>query len=355
MARSAPLGGEAGQADGARAWGKTRYRAEMARGRVLRLGRYPTPIHELTTLSTPETRLFVKRDDVLSDLYGGNKVRKLEYIFGAAADAGKRRLLTLGAAGSHQLVAMAIFGAREGFEVEAVVVPQPATAHAESNLRVALAHGLVAHPARAWALAPIVFARRRSREHAAVPLGGSNATGSLGYVDAAHELAAQVRAGAMPEPDVLVVALGSGGTAAGLAVGLEEAGLRTRVVAVAISHPALALSLASRRLAMATARLRGDSRSLGFGAARRIEVDARWVGRGYGYPTAAGEIALAEGGSAGLVLDSTYTAKAFACALARVRSKRHGVVLYWHTLSTVPRTTPTSALPPRLLTLLRRS
>ena len=80
-----------------------------------------------------------------------------------------------------------------------------------------------------------------------VPLGGSNALGSLGFVDAANEIAGQVAAGVMPEPDVVVVAMGSGGTAAGLAVGFEAAGMRTRVVGVAISQPVPVLSAMARR------------------------------------------------------------------------------------------------------------
>jgi 1-aminocyclopropane-1-carboxylate deaminase/D-cysteine desulfhydrase-like pyridoxal-dependent ACC family enzyme len=304
--------------------------------KVVRLSSVPTPVEPLPALSTRTSSLFLKRDDRLNDLYGGNKVRKLEHLFGAARAEGKRRLLTVGAAGSHQVLATALLGAREGFEVEAVLVTQPDTAHARRNLRVALARGLRAHPAGAWALAPLVLARWWSRDAYFIPLGGSNATGSLGFVEAARELGAQVRGGAMPEPDVIVVALGSGGTAAGLAVGLEEEGLGTRVVGVAISHPSPALSLASRRLAITTASLAGHSIAFGVRAARRIEVTGRFVGRGYGYPTRAGQEALAEAARAGVMLDPTYTAKAFACALARVQSGRDRTILFWHTLSTAP-------------------
>ncbi len=296
----------------------------------IRIGAYPTPIQHFGAAG-----LWIKRDDRVSDLYGGNKVRKLEHLLGGARAAGKTRLLTLGAAGSHQVVATALYGKREGFTVEAVLVPQPSSEHARQNLRAALAQGLRATVASSWPAAPAVVASRLGRDAYFVPLGGSNALGSLGFVEAAKELAVQVAEGAMPEPDVVVVAMGSGGTAAGLAVGLELAGMRTRVVGVAISQPVAVLGAMARRVAAKTAELVGLSRGARGRAIARIEVDKRWLGRGYGHSTREGEAAAREAERAGVTLDVTYTAKAFACALDLARAKER-VVLYWHTLSSAP-------------------
>lgn len=287
---------------------------------MFRLGRYPTPV------ARAEGNLWIKRDDQVAPLYGGNKVRKLERLLADARSSGKTRLVTLGAAGSHQVVATAIYGAREGFEVEAVVVPQPASDHARANLRVAIAHGLRPIVAASWESAPALL----RRDAYLIPLGGSNALGSLGFVDAAKELAAQVAEGAMPEPDVIVVALGSGGTAAGLAVGLEAAGMKTRVIGVAISSPLRLVEELARRMVRKTAVLAGVDAAR---AGARLAIDRRWLGRGYGYSTRDGDRAMAEGSRLGLALDATYTAKAFACALEEARTGK--VVLYWHTLSSV--------------------
>jgi 1-aminocyclopropane-1-carboxylate deaminase/D-cysteine desulfhydrase-like pyridoxal-dependent ACC family enzyme len=311
----------------------------VLRGSRLALGKYPTAVTRFDavqrgTASTSRARLWIKRDDLSSDLYGGNKVRKLELLLGDARDAGRTRILTLGAAGSHQVVATAIYGAREGFEVEAVLVPQPASPHAELNLRVALAHGLSATACPAWALAPAFVAARSGRDAYFVPLGGSNVLGSLGFVDAAHELAAQVRAGELPEPDVAVVAMGSGGTAAGLAAGFEQAGLRTRVLGVAVSPPTALVKHLARRLAKNTAEAAGMPVAAALRAAARVDVEGRWMGRGYGHPTEEGTAATETAAAGGLALDGTYTAKAFACALALVRRGAMHDVLYWHTLST---------------------
>ena len=302
----------------------------VLRASRLPLGTYPTPV-ELGPMG-----ISIKRDDLTSDLYGGNKVRKLELLLAAAREAGKTRLLTVGAVGSHQVVACAVYGAREGFRVDAVLVPQPASPHAELNLRVALAHGLRATSCPAWSLAPPYVAARWGGDAYFVPLGGSNALGSLGFIDAAEELAAQVRAGQLPEPEVAVVALGSGGTAAGLAVGFEQAGLRTRVLGVAVAPPTAVVRHLARRLAQKTAALAGLSVAVGVRAAKRIDVEGQWMGRGYGHPTESGVAATEVARHVGLTLDPTYTAKAFAAALSRAREGKPGDVLYWHTLSTAP-------------------
>ena len=293
--------------------------------------RRPTPIERLD-----DAGLWVKRDDLIAEPYGGNKVRKLQRLLGAARAAGKSRVLTLGAAGSHQVVATALYGRREGFEVEAVLVPQPASEHARRNLRVALAQGLRPIVAPSWAVAPAIVAAHVRRDKCFVPLGGSSALSSLGFVDAAKEVAAQVAAGAMPEPDVVVVAMGSGGTAAGLAVGFEVAGMRTRVTGVAISQPVPVVSLMARRLAKRTGELAGLSRSRVASAVERIDVERRWLGRGYGHATPEGQAAIAEAARSGITLDATYTGKAFACALWIARQGAPRAVLYWHTLSTAP-------------------
>lgn len=307
----------------------------------MELGKKPTPVLRLPAL-------WVKRDDLLSSRYGGNKVRKLEHLLEEAVRRGKRRVVTMGAAGSHHVLATSIYGRDLGLEVEAVLVPQPRTEHARKNLRVAIAHGLRAFTAPAWSAAPFVLATRLRPWTYVVPLGGSNPIGSMGYVEAARELAAQVEAGELPEPDVVVVAVGSGGTAAGLAVGFEELGLKTRVHGVVVSPPVALVRALTRRLTRATARLAGLDAAAGERAVARIDLDASFLGGGYGVPTKESEAAMAAAAQHGLELDAIYTAKAYACAL----TERAPNVLFWHTLSSaeLPDAAP---LPARLERLFR--
>jgi D-cysteine desulfhydrase len=297
----------------------------------LALGHYPTPVERVDALSTAHAELWVKRDDLTHDVYGGNKVRKLEYLLAGAAARGAKRIVTVGAAGSHHVLATTYFGTRQGFDVEAIVVPQRRTDHVVEVLRAALALGVRPVPVRSWGAATLAALRRtawQGERTCFFALGGSSVLGSMGYVAAARELAAQVREGRMPEPDHCVVALGSGGTAAGLATGFAAEGLKTRVVGVCISRPTGVLRALSTVLARACATRTGH-KSL----RPRLTIDTRFLGAGYDSPTAAGEQATRDAAGAGLVLDPTYTAKAFASALWHVRAVRGRVVLYWHTFS----------------------
>jgi D-cysteine desulfhydrase len=326
----------------------------MARNPRIPLGAYPTPVALLGSLSQPGTELWVKRDDLTAALYGGNKVRKLEYLLGAARARGCTRIVTLGAVGSHHVLATATYGRLHGFTVEAALVAQPGTPHAANNGRAGLAQGLVAWPSPP-SLVPYHVARRcLGAGGCYVPVGGSNTLGALGYADAARELAAQVRAGALPLPELVVVTLGSGGTVAGLAAGFAAEGLPTRVLGVTVAEPPWFVQRMARRLARSCARELGASPD---DASARIETTTRWLGRGYGHATPEGEAATLRAREVGLALDPTYTAKTFAAALARVEEGREKVVLYWHTLSSAPlgpllEGAPES-LPSALETLLR--
>ncbi|HXX67156.1 MAG TPA: pyridoxal-phosphate dependent enzyme [Polyangiaceae bacterium] len=314
-------------------------------GRPLRLGSYPTPVQHLPTLSTRGCELWVKRDDQTHPDCGGSKVRKLERLL--ALRPGSRRLVTVGAAGSHHVLATAYFGRRLGLDVEGVLFPQPWTEHALEVLRAAIGAGLRAWPVRSVASVPLAVARRMARGCRFIPPGGSSVAGSMGYVDAARELAAQVRSGLMPEPDTCVVALGSGGTAAGLAAGFAAEGMKTQVVGVCVVRPVWLVRLVASRLAHACARrlgvrLTAVQSAEGRPTRSRLAVDDRFLGAGYGHESPEGRAALrvAEA-KAAIVLDPTYTAKAFACALSLVGASAGGAgegrcILYWHTLSSSP-------------------
>lgn len=292
----------------------------------------PTPVHRLGVHCAAGTSLWVKRDDLTAPEYGGNKVRKLEHILSDAARLGRARLVTIGAVGSHHVLATALFGRRAGFEVHAVLVPQPKSDHVVSDIRATLAAGALVHPSPSWAAVPWHVTRAMDRDAYFVPPGGSNVAGALGYVSAVRELAAQVRTGALPEPDVIFVALGSGGTAAGIAVGLEIEQLKSQLVAVCVADPPWATIAGMRLLARATALASGlvVSRAA---LSRRIRVESNFLGRGYGRSTAAGTEAIARAATEGLTLEDTYTGKTFAAALEFVTRTPDRTVLFWNTLS----------------------
>jgi len=171
----------------------------------------------------------------------------------------------------------------------------------------------------------------------------------VGYVDAGLELVAQVRAGEMPAPGAVFVAVGSGGTAAGLALGLRAGGLATVVVGVVVTDllpPTMARLL---RLAHAAGRRAGGVASttrLDAGALRLVDG---FIGRGYGHPTPEAERAVACAADAEhLPLETTYTGKCLAAlaAMARANDVPPGPLLFWNTVSSVEPLPPDGRLPP---------
>ena len=200
----------------------------------LLLGRVPSPVRFLESASTERAELWVKDDGQLHPLYGGNKIRKLEYLLADALRLKRKRVIAVGSASSHHVLATALFAREVGLQSASVLCPHPLSDHARHVLEAIAATGIEVLPARSMAHVPWALARLvRAGDYVLWP-GGSSVTGALGYVDAAAELGQQIREGVLPEPDLIVVPLGSGGTAAGLAVGGRQAGLSATVLGVSV-------------------------------------------------------------------------------------------------------------------------
>jgi D-cysteine desulfhydrase len=254
----------------------------------------PTPVFEVPSLG-----LWVKDDSVI----GGNKVRKLAHTIPDAQARGKRTVLTFGALGSNHCVATAEACRDAGLRCVCVLVDQPEDDHVRRNLarmRAAGARTVLAHGTRGAAVAAAaLIARHRPY---VLPVGGSSEVGIRGFVEAGEEVVAQIAAGELPEPRTVVIAIGSGGSA----VGLARSTLSARIVGVLVndrstpkSHP-------------------------------RVDVVDGFLGRGYGHPTPEGEAALRRAAAAGLALEPVYTAKAMAAAL---ELDLEPPVLFWNTFA----------------------
>ena len=293
--------------------------------RRLSLHHEPTPVRRFG-------ELWVKDESVLGE--GGNKVRKLEWLLPALLRRDTRTVVSAGGLGTNWGLALARHAAEQGIATELLLVEQPRTPEVERRLAqlraVATVH-LTRDPAHTAVALPGVLARAALRDRAApvwLPPGGSAPLGTLGYVDAALELAAQVEAGELPEPARVVTAVGSGGTAAGLALGLRLAGLRTRVLGVVVADQLRLDTRALSRRARAAARLlrrHGAYHPIPDVDPRGLDVSFAQLGPGYGHPTAASQRALRD---APVALDPVYSAKAFA-ALADLR--QDGRVLFLRT------------------------
>ncbi len=196
----------------------------------------PTPVQALERLSTHlGSEVWIKRDDKTSAKYGGNKPRKLEFLLGQALSRGHKTVVTGGGIGTNHGLATAVFGRTLGFHVVLGLFGQPVTAHVRKSLLLYHAYGAemfyVSNLLTAlWRF--YVSERFRRRDAYFIPGGGSSPVGVLGYVDAGLELAMQVERKEMPPPKVIYLPVGSGGTMAGLVLGLRLAGLKTRVVGI---------------------------------------------------------------------------------------------------------------------------
>ncbi|MBI2568316.1 MAG: pyridoxal-phosphate dependent enzyme [Candidatus Schekmanbacteria bacterium] len=315
----------------------------------------PTPIEAMSGVAHAwqVPGLFVKRDDLTSSLYGGNKVRKLEWILGRALAEGRGAVLTTGAWGSHHALSTALFARQIGLRATLVLIPQAPTAHVRDNYLADLGAGARILRCPQLAAIPIYQSMAMLRARRAgegwplvIPMGGSDATGVLGYVEAAFEIAAQIQAGAMPIPDYVYVAAGTCGSLAGLALGFQLASAEVpelaRVTACGVRVvPAVVTNLRTTRALVTGAvnllRRAGADLSPATTRAARLKMLGDQLGRGYGQPTPQAEGAQRDAQAHdGLTTELTYTAKAlagvraFATASAAARA---GVHLYVHTLN----------------------
>ncbi|MEV7281928.1 pyridoxal-phosphate dependent enzyme [Streptomyces sp. NPDC093111] len=292
----------------------------------LPLGAAPTPVRPLTGLGT-RTPIWVKDESGYGDGgWGGNKVRKLEWLLPDARRRGARTLLSVGGLGTNWGLAAALYAREQGLDVALALVDHPVDAHVRAQLARLRASGATLHfphtKNRLILSLPWLLTRhtRGLRLPYVLPAGGSSPLGTLGYVECALELAGQVADGLLPEPAWIVTPVGSGGTAAGLALGLRLAGLRTRVLAVVVNDT---LRLDGARLTALAGKAERLLRARGAAlppvrvGAEDLVTEYGWLGEGYAHPTDQGARALRRAAeAAALDLEPVYTAKAMAALLA---------------------------------------
>jgi D-cysteine desulfhydrase len=313
------------------------------------LAELPTPVECLEKAGDDLdlSSLWIKRDDQTGTLYGGNKVRKLEFLLGDAVAQGHDQVWTVGAIGSNHALATCLYAREVGLEPAVLHYPQPVTEHVLHNLKAISTADPDFTLASNFASVSYEMAKRKVREWLDtgenpyyIPAGGSSPVGVLGYVNAALELAAQVESGDCPEPDYIFVAAGTCGTLSGLLLGTKMAGLDSRIVGIRVVDKVITNVPNTRRLANGAASLLEDC---GLVDVPRISADditllEDYFGEGYGEPTVDGlESIHTLEELEDLYLEPTYTGKTFAGIIGeRKNLELHSKnVLYWHTLSSV--------------------
>ncbi|WP_270829444.1 D-cysteine desulfhydrase [Escherichia fergusonii] len=298
----------------------------------------PTPLEYLPRFSDYLGReIFIKRDDVTPLAMGGNKVRKLEFLAADALREGADTLVTAGAIQSNHVRQTAAVVAKLGLHCVALL-ENPIGTQAENylsngnrllldlfNVQVEMCAALDDPDAQLQELATRIEAQ--GFRPYVIPVGGSNALGALGYVESALEIAQQCE-GAVNLSSV-VVASGSAGTHAGLAVGLEHLLPETELIGVTVSR-----SVADQKPKV-VALQQAVARELELSAAAEITLWDEYFAPGYGTPNEEGmEAVKLLARLEGILLDPVYTGKAMAGLIDGISQKRfkdQGPILFIHT------------------------
>jgi D-cysteine desulfhydrase family pyridoxal phosphate-dependent enzyme len=305
-----------------------------------RLINFNTPVERLERLQRAipgAPQLWIKRDDLTGYLGGGNKLRKLEYVFADALAHGATTIVTTGSITSNLARTAALVARRLGLKCELILSGRhPKLAHANWRVTELLGikiHRVAASSERASRMKEVAAELKARGERVyQIPLGASNEIGSFGMVSAFEELGIQqLEVG--EQFDAIVFATSSGGTQAGLEVGKRLFNYPDlRLLGVSADDPAEtikenALLAIGPMLAMLG---RSD-----VPAAEELFVDEHFIGDGYAIPTSESqEAARIFAETEGVLLDPVYTSKAAAGLIAYCREgrfKQTDRVLFWHT------------------------
>jgi D-cysteine desulfhydrase family pyridoxal phosphate-dependent enzyme len=313
---------------------------DLSRFARVPLGNWPTPLEECPRLSEAlgGPRVLVKRDDVNGLGAGGNKLRKLEFLLGAAIAQGADTVVTFGGVQTNHGRQTAAACARLGLACELVLtrsVPRDGEAYDRSgNVALDLLYGARVHVCDDQVSTATTYNRvvreaaAAGRTVATLPIGGSNELGVLGYLAAAVELRDQLGSATV---DRIICPAGSCGTAAGLALGVALLDWPVIIDAAAVSGPVEDKIEDIRRLVNEAAELlREPPPDLD-----RVRVTGRALGPGYGVPTEqVWEAIRLFGRTEGITLDPVYTGKAAAALVDAVRCGEIGAdqtVVFMHT------------------------
>jgi 1-aminocyclopropane-1-carboxylate deaminase/D-cysteine desulfhydrase-like pyridoxal-dependent ACC family enzyme len=297
----------------------------------------PSPFAPLPRLSAAlggRAEVWIKREDLLPLAFGGNKLRNLEPLVGAALAEGADCLVTAGRRWSNHCRLTAAAGAVAGLDVHLVLSgpptdpPNPGT-RLDELLGATVHQAATAERAEREALVAGVTAdlRAAGRHPYVIGVGGGGVLGASGQLRAADELLAQAADGSV---DVAAVVLPSatGGTQAGLLAGLRAGGSAADVVGIAVAHPPAELRPTIETLIAGLGELTGVVVD-----PTEVELDGDWLGPGYGRPTpAADEACRLLARTEGLFVDPIYTAKGLAGLVGAIRSGRFDgrSVVFWH-------------------------
>jgi 1-aminocyclopropane-1-carboxylate deaminase/D-cysteine desulfhydrase-like pyridoxal-dependent ACC family enzyme len=296
----------------------------------------PSPLHAIPRFAATlrsDIEVWIKREDLLPQAFGGNKLRNLEFLIGAARAEGADVLVTSGRRWSNHCRLTAAASAQAGLAVELVITGPPPTEPGPNEVLEEL-FGARLHwtsggrrEERAALVAQVAERLRADGRHPyIIDVGGTDVTGALGQVLAGLELAEQAAALGMA-PDAVIVPTATGGTQAGVMVGVALASFPVEVIGVAVAHPAAEVAPIVERLAIG---LR-DQVPLPSDWMPKVRIEDGFLGAGYGRRDRAADAAVARlARSEGILVDPIYTAKSLAYLVAKASQFADRTVVFWH-------------------------
>lgn len=315
-----------------------------------KLGFFPTPVHRLDRLSKQlGINLYLKRDDFTGpNLFGGNKIRKLEYLLGDARQKGADTVITFGATQSNHAMETAVAANRLGLNT--VLYLETITPNDQQDDRAnilldkilgAQIHyvsmkGRTEAQADEISMQQALVEKKRLEANGhhvyIIPVGGATPIGSVGFVLGFKELVGQLPDVAI---DYVVHGSGTGGTAAGLIAGAKvfsKEAHPTQILSINVSpkpesHYQKVVDLGNAALDLLDLETRISLADAHF--------DQSYFGDGYEIPSEVGSNAIRLlARTEGVLTDPVYTGKAFAGLLdyVRIGKIKHGSnVVFWHT------------------------
>ncbi len=300
-------------------------------------------------LKLNDGEIYVKRDDKDHNIYGGNKLRKFEFIFGEVLKKKKKAIITLGGLGTNHGAACAIVAKELDLKCELFLSLQPITWHVQRSLLLFHYFGAKLHFTKMFELGVLksLLFRMCHPKYYLMSIGGSplfgigTPLGTIGFINAIFELKNQIDEGILPEPDIIFVAAGSTGTAAGLTAGCKLLGLKTKVYPVNVSrdivvNPKNLIKIANKSIKY----LRKRDKSIPDVQVDKddFEMIKGYLGSNYGVKTVKGQKAVdlvyeLEGKKLGFKLETTYTGKAMAAMFDFFEKEENKFkkVLFWNT------------------------
>lgn len=324
------------------------YPALRERLPFIELADLPTPVKRAAALENELglEELWIKCDDVSAPDYGGNKIRKLEFLLAAAKMQGSNTVITFGGMGSNHAIATAINCKRLGLDCLAILTPEPVTEAVRRTLQYHQLLGTRMELARHGE--ELLETSERVKQELGtdlcyeIPFGGSSWLGATGFVNAGLELKEQIGAGVLPCPDIIYLACGTAGSVAGLGLGLALANLEVAIEAIRVTPVSIDLQKLFESLFTQT---NTHLRELVPELARHdptlshVNIRIDQLGEGYAIPTdACREAARLMAEQEDMNSSLTYTAKAMAGLMAdagrgTLAGKR---VLFWNTYNSRP-------------------